>query len=167
MTGRVVRLSIKPKTPGEYGLPKSAVPSLTITASGAEGDYNRYRTSRLSGDPDQAILVLTQEALDALNAEGWPVAAGDIGENLTLGGIAERSLVPGAQLTIGTVRLEITRPCEPCTELQILPYVGKARGAEFVKTMVDRRGWYARVLTGGVVTVDAPAQVAAPARLPN
>lgn len=163
MTGRVLRLSVKPQTPGEYGLPKRAIPSLRITVDGADGDYNRYRAKQLGGDPDQAILVLTQEVLEQLNREGWPVAAGDIGENLTLGGIAESSLVPGAQLAIGEVRLEITKPCEPCTELHSLSYVGKARGTEFVKTMVNRRGWYARVLAAGVVAVDAAVQVSAPA----
>lgn len=162
MTGRILRMSVKPETPGEYGLPKRAVPSLRITTAGAEGDYNRYRAKRLAGDPDQAILLLTQEVLDQLRLEGWPVAAGDLGENLTLGGVIESSLVPGAQLTIGEVRLEITKPCEPCTELHALPYVGKARGTEFVKTMVDRRGWYARVLASGTVTLETPVQIASP-----
>lgn len=162
MSGKILRLSVKPETPGEYGLPKRAVASLTITTRGAEGDYNLYRTKTLGGDPDQAILVLTQEVLDQLRVEGWPVEAGDIGENLTLGGIPEASLVPRARLEIGEVRLEITIPCEPCTELHTLPYVGKERGAEFVKTMVDRRGWYARVLTGGVVRMDSPVRVIAP-----
>jgi len=162
MTGHISRLSIKSQTPGEYGLPKRAVPSLMITPMGAEGDYNRFRAVKLAGDPDQAILVLTQEVLDQLNVEGWPVAAGDLGENLTLGGVPEASLVPGTQLAIGELRLEITKPCEPCTELHSLPYVGKARGTEFVKTMVDRRGWFARVLAGGVVAVAAQVQVVSP-----
>jgi MOSC domain-containing protein YiiM len=162
MTGRILRLSIKPRTLGEYGLPKRAVPGLTITGQGAEGDYNHYRSTKLKGDPDQAILLLTQEVLDQLNIEGWPVAAGDIGENLTLGDVAEASLVPGAQLALGTVRLEVTKPCEPCTELHSLPYVGKARGTAFVKTMVARRGWYARVLAGGAITLDTPVQVVPP-----
>ena len=161
MTGTILRLSIKPKTPGEFGHPKQAVPTLTITAQGAEGDYNHYRATTLKGDPDQAILVLTQEVLDQLQAEGWPVQAGDLGENLTLGGVAEASLMPGARLELGEVRLEITKPCEPCTELHSLPYAGKARGAEFVRTMVDRRGWYARVLRGGQVRLDTPVRVIA------
>jgi MOSC domain-containing protein YiiM len=161
MTETILRLSIKPETPGEHGLPKRAVPALTITTRGAEGDYNHYRTRTLSGDPEQAILLLTEEILEQLRLEGWPVKAGDLGENLTLGGIPEASLAPGVQLQLGEVRLEITKPCEPCTELHSLPYVGEARGTEFVKTMVDRRGWYARVLTGGVVRLDSPVRMIA------
>jgi MOSC domain-containing protein YiiM len=32
-----------------------------------------------------------------------------------------------------------------------LPYIGDERGQEFMKTIKDRRGWYARVLEEGVV----------------
>jgi MOSC domain-containing protein YiiM len=161
MTGRILQLSTKPETPGEHGLPKRAVTELRVTTQGAEGDYNRYRSRTLGGDPDQAILVVTEELLSQLRREGWPVAPGDLGENLTLAGVAESNLVPGTRLEIGEVRLEISKPCEPCTELHSLPYVGEARGAEFVRTMVDRRGWYARVLRGGVIRLDAAVRIEA------
>jgi MOSC domain-containing protein YiiM len=159
MTGRILRLSIKPKIPGEYGLPKQAVAEMTIGINGAAGDYNHYRATKLKGDPDQAILVVTREVLDQLQREGWPVEPGDLGENLTLGDVPESALVAGTRLELGVVRLEITKRCEPCTELHSLPYVGKGRGVAFVRTMVDRRGWYARVLSGGVLSLDTPVHV--------
>src|SRR5687768_6359581 len=59
MSAHVLQLSVKPKTPGEYGLPKHPVTELRITPSGADGDYNNYRQRTLAGDPDQAILLLT------------------------------------------------------------------------------------------------------------
>ena len=161
VTGRLLRLSIKPKTGGEYGLPKQAVAELAITPDGAVGDYNHYRAATLAGDPDQAILVVTTDVLDQLQLEGWPVAAGDLGENLTLAGVAETALVPGTRLELGAVRLEITKPCEPCTELHVLPYVGERRGAAFVRTMVDRRGWFAKVLAGGTITLATHVRVIA------
>ena len=34
-----------------------------------------------------------------------------------------------------------------------LPYVGQERGAAFVRTMLGRRGWFARVIRGGVLRV--------------
>lgn len=49
------------------------------------------------------------------------------------------------------MRAVITRPCDPCSNLYLLPYVGERRGPEFMKTMLQRRGWYARVLTPGRV----------------
>jgi MOSC domain-containing protein YiiM len=156
MQGAVSRLSVKPKVAGEYGLPKQAVERLSITTDGAEGDYNNYRTRSLGGDPDQAILLLTTEVIRQLNAEGWPVAPGDLGENITLDGIPEEGLGPGTRLRVGTAHLEVTLACDPCTELYSLPYVGKEKGPGFVRTMKGRRGWYARVLQPGVVQVGDP-----------
>lgn len=151
MSGQVIRLSVKPKTEGEHGLPKHAVERVAFSSGGLAGDYNHYRTTKLANDPNQAVLVLTDEVLTQLQAEGWRVQPGDLGENITLGGIAEASLGPGVRLAVGEVRLELTEACDPCTELYVLPYVGKERGPDFVRTLKARRGWYAKVLAPGVV----------------
>lgn len=160
----LLRLSVKPFTPGEFGLPKQAVERLDISFQGAAGDFNNYRTRSLKGDPDQAIMLLTDDVIQQLRAEGWPVAPGDFGENLTLGDLAEDELGVGTQLTVGEVVLEISKPCDPCTELGILPYVGKERTPQFIKTTRGRRGWYARVLHQGSITLSTPVQVHARAR---
>jgi MOSC domain-containing protein YiiM len=159
MTGTLLQLNVKPEVPGEFGLPKRPVPSLRVTLSGAEGDYNRWRTEKANGDPDQAIMLITRELLDDLNGEGWPVKPGDMGENITLGGIAEAALRPGVRLRSGAMLLEVTKACDPCSELHSLPYIGKERGAEFVRTTMGRRGWYAKVLEGGHVTTGAAVRV--------
>jgi MOSC domain-containing protein YiiM len=52
---------------------------------------------------------------------------------------------------VGSALLQISFKCEPCTYLYVLPYVGDERGSEFIKTVKDRRGWYARVLEEGSV----------------
>jgi len=157
--GHLLRLSVKPRTPGQHGLPKFSVPELRVTGDGAEGDYNNYRMRKLAGDPNQALLLLTEEVIRQLNAEGWPVKPGDLGENLTLAGVPEASLRAGTRLQLGEVSLEVTLRCDPCTELYTLPYVGEQRGPEFVRTLVDRRGWYARVVTPGVIRPDSPVEV--------
>jgi MOSC domain-containing protein YiiM len=159
MSGHILQLNIKPQTPGEYGLPKTAVPELHITRAGADGDYNHHRATKLQGDPDQAILLVTQEVLTQLRTEGWPVRPGDLGENITLDLVPEAALQPGTKVELGPVLLEVTKPCNPCTELHSLPYVGPERGPQFVRSMVSRRGWYARVLTPGVVRLDTPVAV--------
>ena len=159
MSGRVLRLSVKPRIRGEYGLPKFPVEQLRVTEDGAEGDYNNYRERKLAGDPRQAILVVTDEVLRQLNTEGWPVQPGDLGENITLGAVPESSLQAGTRLQLGEVCLELTLRCDPCTELYSLPYVGEARGPEFVRQMVDRRGWYARVVSPGLIRPDTPVKV--------
>ena len=159
MVGRILQLSIKPQTPGEFGLPKRAVPELRVTRDGAEGDFNNYRTRELHSDPDLALLLLTREVIDGLRTEGWPVQPGDLGENLTLGGIPESSLGPGVRLQAGAVELLISKACDPCTETYVLPYIGPERGPAFVKTLVGRRGWYARVLSPGTLHLDTPVRL--------
>ena len=159
MPERIERLSVKPQTPGEYGLPKHAVPFLSVTPLGAEGDYNTYRAREMPGDRDQALLLMTRDNLDALRREGWPVDAGDLGENITFDGVPEAALGPGTRFTIGAVEIEISKACDPCTEVYSLPYIGKERGPAFVKALVGRRGWYARVRRGGRIDLESPVVV--------
>jgi MOSC domain-containing protein YiiM len=159
MRGRVVQLHLKPREGRARGLPKRAVSQLTITANGVEGDFNRWRTEKADGDPDQAVLLLNEEILVALRSEGWPVQPGELGENLTLADLRPDALQPGVQVQLGEVVLEVTKPCDPCTVLYTLPYVGVKRGPEFIRTMTGRRGWFARVLHGGTVTRDATVEV--------
>ena len=87
-----------------------------------------------------------------MNSEGWPVNPGDLGENITLTNIDYSLLKPGDRLNIGEVSLEISLICDPCTNLNNLPYVGKDKSTSFIKTLMKRRGWYARVLKVGKVT---------------
>lgn len=162
MSGRVAGLSAKAETLGEAGLPKRPVPVLQLTPAGAEGDFNRYRTHQLNGDPDSAVLLLTEDILEALRAEGWPVEAGHLGENVLLDGIPAATLTSGQRIKLGTALVELSRACDPCTELYGLPYVGRARGPEFVRTLHGRRGWYARVVEAGTVTVGDAAELATP-----
>jgi MOSC domain-containing protein YiiM len=157
MSGNVIRLSTKAKTPGEHGLPKHEVEQVAFTTDGLAGDYNHYRFTKTANDPNQAVLVLSEAVLTQLREEGWPVQPGDLGENVTLGGIPEERLRPGVQLALGQVVIELTAACDPCTELYVLPYVGKERGPDFVRTMNGRRGWYAKVLTTGIVERGSPA----------
>jgi MOSC domain-containing protein YiiM len=138
------------------------VSQLTITPEGVEGDYNRWRTEEADGDPDQAVLLLSEEILAGLQAEGWPVRPGDLGENVTVAGLPPDALMNGAIVRLGEVVLEVSKACDPCTVLFTLPYVGVERGPEFLRIMLGRRGWYARVLQGGTVRENTPVDVTEP-----
>jgi MOSC domain-containing protein YiiM len=159
MRPRVVQLNLKPREGRARGLPKRAVSQLTITSAGVEGDYNRWRTEKAQGDPDQAVLLLSEEILGKLREEGWPVQPGDLGENVTLAGLALDALKPEVEVRLGEVVLQVSKACDPCTILYTLPYVGVERGPEFLRTMHGRRGWYARVLQGGIVRADSPIEI--------
>jgi MOSC domain-containing protein YiiM len=139
------------------------VGQLTITAEGVEGDYNRWRTEKANGDLDQAVLLLSEEILTDLRAEGWPVQPGDLGENLLVAGLPPDALEPGTTVRLGDVVLQVSKACDPCTVLFTLPYVGAERGPQFLRIMLGRRGWFARVLHGGTVRKNTPIDVTEPA----
>ncbi len=160
MGGRIVQLNIKPKEGRSRGLPKRPVPELFVTPNGILGDFNRWRAEKAAGDPDQAVLLLSEETLADLRAEGWPVQPGDMGENLTVAGLPADALRPGVRVHVGEVVLEVSKACDPCTILHTLPYVGLERGPAFLRTMAGRRGWFARVLQGGTIRSDAAVEVA-------
>ncbi|EQD26249.1 MOSC domain containing protein, partial [mine drainage metagenome] len=137
-------------------LPKPAVDEIEVDATGVVGDFNRYRHEELHDDPDSALLILPEEILAELRSEGWPVRPGDLGENVSSRQVPYALLQPSSRVAIGAVRAVITRPCDPCSNLYLLPYVGEHRGPEFMKTLLNRRGWYARVLTPGRVHLRDP-----------
>ncbi|MDD9880320.1 MAG: MOSC domain-containing protein [Candidatus Marinimicrobia bacterium] len=151
MAPHVQQINVKPDIQGEVGLPKMPINTANVTFSGIDGDYNRFRKKKKDNDPDMAIMIISTDILFELNQEGWPVQPGDLGENLTLSGMDYGSIKPGQQYKIGDVILEISFICDPCSNLYALPYVGEDRGPEFIKTLMNRRGWYARVLTRGIM----------------
>ncbi|HYA11288.1 MAG TPA: MOSC domain-containing protein [Thermoplasmata archaeon] len=163
VAGTVHRLGAKPRTAGEHGLPKPELDRARITFAGVEGDYNLYRDTRKRGDPEMALLLLPLETIEELGREGWPVRPGDLGENVTTSGIAYARLAPPTRLRLGTAVIETARPCEPCDNLFLLPYVGRDRGPEFLKATLGRRGWFARVLSEGVVRRGDPVEAVGPA----
>jgi MOSC domain-containing protein YiiM len=148
-SGRVVELHRKPEVAGEHGLPKRTVPEAFVTSEGVEGDFNRYRHEEKRDDPGMALLIVPRETLTQLSLEGWPVRPGDLGENITTEGIAYDAFVPGRRFRAGEVVFEVSKACTPCDNLYLLPYVGPDRGPEFLRVMLDRRGWYARVVREG------------------
>ncbi|MFZ0890842.1 MAG: MOSC domain-containing protein [Thermoplasmata archaeon] len=143
----------KPELPEEHGLPKAAVAEARVFKRGLDGDFNRFRHEEKRDDPGMAILIIPVETIEELNHEGWPVRPGDLGENITSQGVAYDDFTPGGKFQIGDVQLEIVKPCTPCTNLYLLPYVGEKRGPEFLRVTLGRRGWYARVLEEGSIHV--------------
>lgn len=156
--GQVYRIHRKPQTPGQRGLPKVSVEEVAVTTAGLDGDYNVYRHDEKADDPGMAVLVVPLETLHELNREGWPVRPGDLGENVTSVGLAYDAFAPGRRFRVGGVVLEVTKPCTPCDNLYGLPYIGPSRGPEFLKVMLDRRGWYAKVVEEGRVRRGDPIE---------
>ena len=118
-TGRVLQVNVSPG-----GLPKLPVDQAWVSLLGLDGDGHNDRT--VHGGPHRAVCLFGIEAIERLQAEGHPVGAGGVGENLTTTGI-EWSLLPaGTRARIGDeVLLEISRygqsVCDAAAELQRWP----------------------------------------------
>lgn len=162
---KVRSLQTKPKVRGERGIPKHAVDEIVVTPAGVVGDYNRYRHERKKDDPAHALLLIPHETLQTLEREGWPVSAGDLGENVTTEGVPYEAFEVGQSVMVGEVAIEISEACAPCSNLAVLPYVGPARVKAFVKTLRNRRGWYARIIHGGTIRVGDAVVLSQPSRL--
>ena len=152
MTGRIVQISISPG-----GVPKNAVASAEVTREGVEGDA--HRDLEHHGGPDRAVCLFSLELIRGLQAEGHPVVAGALGENVTLEGIDWKNLVPGSRIELaGHVLLEVTRYTSPC--VNITP----AFSHRDVSRVSERRhpGWsriYARVLVPGRIATGDPVRL--------
>ena len=149
--GEIQQINVKPQTEGEHGLPKKRVESAFVRRAGVEGDFNVYRHEERRDDPDQGLLIMPVETIKELNGEGWPIKPGDLGENFTTSGMPYGAFGVGKVFAAGKARFRITKPCDPCDNLFLLPYVGASKGPGFLKLMLGRRGWYARVLEEGWV----------------
>lgn len=139
------------------GVPKRPVPQARITVDGVVGD--RQRSPDIHGGPDRAVCLFSLEVIEALRAEGHPIAPGSSGENLTLTGVDWAQLKPGDRLRIGgTVRLEMVSYTAPCQN-----NAAWFKEGNYARISQKRHpGWsrlYARVLTEGVVQSGDPVSV--------
>ena len=97
-----------------------------LAGSGVEGDVHAGATvrhrSRVCADPTQPNLrqvhLIHAELLDALNAAGFRVGAGALGENVLTRGLYLLSLPTGTRLHFGKAVVEVTGLRNPCGQLE-------------------------------------------------
>jgi MOSC domain-containing protein YiiM len=141
--GELVSINIS-----DGGVPKRPVAAVAITEEGLAGD--RQRDLRHHGGPDRAVSLFALERIEALQAEGHPIAPGSTGENLTVTGLDWDAVVPGAELKVGTVRLKVTSYAAPCSNIEGSFREGAAKHLS-QKLHPGFSRVYARVLGGGAV----------------
>jgi len=97
-----------------------------VEGIGVEGDAHAGKTvqhrSRVKRDPSQPNLrqvhLIHSELLDKLNAGGFTVHPGELGENITTQGVDLLGLPTGARLRIGAdAVVEITGLRNPCHQI--------------------------------------------------
>ena len=112
MTGTIIQVSIS-----KGGVPKIAVDQAELTARGIAGDAWRHR--QIHGTPRRTILLITSEGLEEIQAMGFPVYPGALGENLTTQGLDRRALRIGQQFRCGSAVIELTEPRVPCRTIGV------------------------------------------------
>jgi MOSC domain-containing protein YiiM len=146
MNGRIEQISVS-----RGGVPKRALEQGTLTARGLDGDD--WAHPKFHGGPKQALLLIGAEVIAELNAMGYRLYAGALGENLTTTGLDYRKLASGQRFRLGaTAEIELTKLREPCRTLNVY----QEQGLERIQRLLERDargGWYARVLRGGLLFV--------------
>ena len=138
------------------GVPKRAVESCVVRTGGLEGDWQTDREHH--GGPDRAVSLYSLEVIEALRAEGHPIAPGSTGENLTISGLSWAGMRPGMQLRVGEVRLEIASYAAPCNNINAS--FSDARSVRISQKV--HPGWsrlYARVIGEGTLRVGDAVRV--------
>jgi MOSC domain-containing protein YiiM len=119
-----------------------------LQAHHLEGDAQADR--RVHGGPDKAVYVYPVEhyAYWAQVLGRQDLAPGFFGENFTVAGLCEETVLIGDVFRVGEAVVEVTQPRTPCFKLDLR--VGEAGfAARFSASL--RCGWYLRVLQPGRV----------------
>ena len=111
-SGTVLQVSIS-----RGGLPKRAIPEGDLGPLGIAGDDCAH--PEVHGGPQQAILVVSSEAIAELTAQGFPLYPGALGENITTAGIDCAQWRAGQRWRIGQAIVEFTKLREPCGQLSV------------------------------------------------
>jgi len=141
---------------------------------GVEGDAHcgervKHR-SRVAVDPTQPNLrqvhLLHAELLDELNAAGFDVAPGQMGENVLTRGLDLLALPVGSRLRLGTGALvEITGLRNPCAQIETFRpgLLAAVLGRDAQGRVVRKAGIMGIVLEGGAVAPGDAIAVTLPA----
>lgn len=144
-----------------------------VAGLGVEGDAHLGETvkhrSRVARDPSEPNLrqvhLIHAELHDELRTNGFTVAAGQMGENVTTRGVDLLGLPTGARLHLGDAAVvEVTGLRNPCAQLdRIQPGLMAATlGRDERGNLIRKAGVMGIVLTGGEVRPGDPIQVELP-----
>ena len=139
------------------GVPKHPIPSGTLTLTGLESDHQAHPD--IHGGPQQAVLLITAEGIAELAAQGFPLAPGSLGENLTTTGIARHQWRTGQHWQIGPEAvIEITKRRAPCQALNVYSpglqaaiYDPLAAAGDPSSPKWGLSGFYASVVRPGII----------------
>ena len=162
-------------TGSSHGIGKEREYAIRLIAGhGVEGDVHAGATvkhrSRVRKDPEQPNLrqvhLIHRELHEELAGEGFEVAPGEMGENVTTSGVDLLALPTGARLRLGKEAIvEVTGLRNPCSQLdELAPGLMKATlDRDEDGELVRKSGVMGVVLEGGEVRPGDPIEVELPA----
>jgi MOSC domain-containing protein YiiM len=157
----------------QHGFSKQRCDSITVIKGlGVDGDAHAgervQHLSRVRADPSQPNLrqvhLIHQELFDELAENGFAVAPGDLGENVTTCGVALLALSRDTLLHIGgEVVLRVTGLRNPCSQIEaFLPGLLQQVAKKTSRGVVRKAGIMSVVVHGGVVRPCDPIRIEAP-----
>ncbi len=161
---------------GEYSFSKPNRDAVTLLAGlGVEDDVHAGVTvkhrSRVARDPNQPNLrqvhLMHTELHEELRALGFPVEAGQLGENITTTGLDLLGLPTGTLLRLGDEAVvEVTGLRNPCLQIENFStgMLDRVVGRNAAGEVVRKAGIMSVVLVGGVVRPGDPIAVELPAQ---
>ncbi|WP_329126638.1 MOSC domain-containing protein [Streptomyces sp. NBC_01465] len=160
---------------GEYSFTKPNRNSITLLSGlGVEGDVHAGVTvkhrSRVAQDPTQPNLrqvhFIHQELFAEVLADGFEVAPGQLGENITTSGIDLLSLPAGTLLHVGDEAVvEVTGLRNPCLQIDNFQdgLLKQVVGRDEAGNIFRKAGIMSIVKAGGEVRPGDPIRVELPA----
>ncbi|MBD0740890.1 MOSC domain-containing protein [Streptomyces sp. CBMA152] len=160
---------------GEYTFTKPNRDSITLLRGlGVEGDVHAGVTVkhrfRVAQDPTRPNLrqvhLIHEELFREVAEKGFEVLPGQLGENITTGGLDLLSLPTGTLLHIGAEAVvEITGLRNPCAQIDTFQngLLKQVVGRDETGAVVRKAGIMSVVRSGGVVRPGDPIEVELPA----
>ncbi|MFM9935357.1 MAG: MOSC domain-containing protein [Novosphingobium sp.] len=147
--GRVAPLGPKGVPSGFVKRPVSG--PVRVSRLNLEGDVQADLS--VHGGPDKAVYAYGAGQYAAW-AQDFPhhadrLVPGAFGENLTIAALSEDDICVGDVHAIGTARLQVCQPRQPCFKLALMFEDDRL---PFAMTRNGRSGWYYRVLEEGTLT---------------
>jgi len=124
------------------GIPKLPQESVRVTAAGIAGDEHEHLKHAKA---IRAISLFDEEIMLQLCEEGYRLAPGSIGENITLRNVHVQKMQPGTLLQLGEIVIKLEEPRKPC-------FVLDAIDEKLKEEIVGRCGYMASVVKEGTLT---------------
>ena len=139
------------------GVPKRPVDEARVEELGITTDVQRNK--KYHGGPQQALLLIASESIDALAKRGFAVYYGALGENVTTAGLDHRAWRAGQRYRLGEeVVIELTKLRQPCRQLdpfgpgiQKELYDPQAKKGDPQSVCWAAGGFYCRIVSPGTI----------------